>query len=192
MLVAIIGGSWLLWQNRELRTSLTQLQMAQEDWQHREQRLQAEATEQRARGEQLAERLAQEQSQRAQLEQAATLKSSQSTEIPFVLTAGTLRSTPETKRLIIPPEIRLVQLQLDFEKESAYQSYRVSLQNREGDEFWSQGKLRARATVSGQAVILSLPATVLAPGDYILKLSGAGAAGQIEEISSYAFRVVKR
>jgi hypothetical protein len=192
--VLIVGGAWLFWQNRELRMRLAQVQTAEENWTQREQQLQAEATEQHSRGERLVEQLTQEQNRRTQLEQeVATLKSSQPvTDTSFVLFAGVLRSTTETQRLVIFPRIQLVHLQLHFKPESRYPSFSAALQNREGDEIWRQSMLSASTMASGPVVKLSLPATILTPSDYIIKLAGVDATGQIEEISTYAFRVVKR
>jgi hypothetical protein len=187
------GASWLVIETTRLRGELKQFKTEQLALVQREQKLQAQVNQARGRSKQLAEQLEREKEQRTQLEQQ--LKNpplAQPTVVSFVLTASLLRSAEKTKQLVIPRGASFVQLQLDLESRIDYKSYRAVLETDEGEEIWSQDLTAARATQTGKAVVLRLPALVLDEGDYLLKLSGANAAGVFEEIDEYFFRVLKR
>jgi hypothetical protein len=48
----------------------------------------------------------------------------------------------------------------------------------------------AAAERDQRLAVLFVPASILRPGDYIVKLSGVGKSGQSEEVDVYAFRTV--
>jgi len=84
-----------------------------------------------------------------------------------------------------------VRLQLQLEA-GDYQSYRARLRTAEGDEMWRQDQLTPQPTRSGPAIIVNLPASRFRSRDYTIRLSGVTAEGEVEEVSSYYFRVEKR
>jgi hypothetical protein len=108
----------------------------------------------------------------------------------FVLTPGLIRNVDETRTLIIEGNVQ-VNLQLILET-GGYTSYRAMLRTAEGDEIWSQDRLKPRSTKSGQAIIVNLPASRFSSRDYTIKVSAVTTEGDVEEVSSYYFRVNRR
>ncbi len=108
----------------------------------------------------------------------------------FVLTPSLARDLNETRKLIIGGH-DWVRLQLHLE-ESDYKSYRAILRTAEGDEIWNQDQLTPRPTRSGQAIVIKLRASRFSNRDYTIRLGGVTAEGEVEEVSSYYFRVEKR
>lgn len=108
----------------------------------------------------------------------------------FVLTPSLARDIDETPKLIIEGNVQ-VRFQLNFEA-GDYQSYQALLRTAEGDEIWRQDQLTPRPTRSGPAIVVQLPASRFSSRDYTIRLSGVTAEGEVEELSSYYFRVEKR
>ena len=108
----------------------------------------------------------------------------------FVLTPSLARDSDETRKLIIAGNVQ-VRLQLNFEA-GDYASYRAVLRTAEGDEIWRQDQLTSRPTTSGPAVVVQLPASRFRSRDYTIRLGGVTTEGEVEEVSSYYFRVEKR
>jgi hypothetical protein len=185
IVLIVVGGAWWMEaRNKELRAQLAQLQAEQ-------QTLQRQIAGQRAYSDELSEQLQRERNEREQWEQElAQPRLPGRTIISFILPAGSLRGGHQQKRLAIPPSAHSVKLQLDGE--AGYKSYRAAIRTAGGDEVWSQTGLLARSTDWGLAVVLTVPASVLATGDYELALSGVTAQGEFEVVDYYRFTVVKR
>ena len=84
-----------------------------------------------------------------------------------------------------------MQFHLDLEADD-YPSYRAVLRTADDEEVWSQDGLSSQRTPAGKAVGLSLPASLLTSGDYLLTLRGVTARGDIEDAGQYVFRAVRR
>lgn len=205
----LLGGSWLVVDSLRRRTALEQPEAERAARRQQEQESRQRAGEQHARNDQLSN-----DAQRAQREQElanqqppedrgqasnrvprigerARQRAPRSTIASFMLTPGLVRDTGESNRLIITPGITVVRLHLSVE-EAVYQSYSAVLETVEGQEVWSRRGLRAQSNRSGKAVVMSLPANLLSQRDYILTLRGASAAGEVEDVGEYSFRVIKR
>jgi hypothetical protein len=149
------------------------------------------------RNTELSSALDREQNQRKELEQmAANLGSGKSSEIPTLipgqsqaivapldLSQGLVRDIGTNRKVKIPPHADLVQLQLKAPVED-YPRYRASLQRVGEGEVW--------AKTTAKPLSVRIPTDVLEPADYILGLKGITADGQIEELGSYYFRVVRK
>jgi hypothetical protein len=151
----------------------------------------------RKRNTELASALEQEQNQRKELEQmTANLSPGKRTETtalmpgqsraivsPLDLSQGLLRDIGTNRKVKIPPQADFVQPQLSLPVED-YSRYRASLQRVGEGEVWSE--------TTANLLSVRIPAKVLEPADYILELKGITANGQIEDINSYYFRVVRK
>jgi hypothetical protein len=149
------------------------------------------------RNAELSSALEQEQNQRKELEQmAANSGSGKSTEIPTLmpglskaivypldLSQGLLRDIGTNRKVKIPQQADFVQPLLSMPDEN-YPRYRASLQRVGEIEVWSE--------ITANPLSVRIPAKVLEPADYILELKGITANGQIEDINSYYFRVVRK
>ena len=92
------------------------------------------------------------------------------------------------------PESGVVELQLllraaaDDKSYKSYKNYQVTLQRVGGLSQYSIPALRAADTPAGLAVTVRIPARLLTPGTYRLKLSGLGADGLPPvELDEYTF-----
>lgn len=105
----------------------------------------------------------------------------------FLLSSGLLRAERAMATIRIPPESKLVALQLDLGLDE-YPEYRAALHLAGGDEVWTQAKLKARSARAGAMVVLTLPSQLLTPGDYYVKLEGVTDAEHPEILGWYDFR----
>jgi hypothetical protein len=109
----------------------------------------------------------------------------------FVLATGLLRSEGSVTRLAIPPDAPVIRLRLELPR-TEYPLYRAVLYDAQADEIWAQSKLTAQAGDGHAAVTVILPAQLLPPGDYQLKLSGTDRTGLSESVAACSFRVTAR
>ena len=88
----------------------------------------------------------------------------------------------------MPPGTDQVRFQLNL-KENSYVRYGIVLQTVGGTEVLSRQGLQAEKADPGWVLVLTAPARRLAPGDYMLTLSGVTRGGDRDEISTSIFRV---
>lgn len=182
LLVVFIGGAKLWRERAQLRAQLTATQPAQ-------QQRERELAGQRAAAQTQTEQRAAELAERARWRNAAPSPSATPQAQPpkvlaFVLSAGLLRGTGAPQPLAIPRGASQIELRMRLEA-SAYAAYQIQLRTVEGTEILSRSQLKPRA---GQLAVI-LPANKLRAGDYILTLAGMAAAGTVEEVNRYFFRV---
>lgn len=79
-----------------------------------------------------------------------------------------------------------MRLQLDGKRADTGAELRASLQNLNNQELWSQD-----VRVTGAGVLLTLPARVLAPGDYVIELKSRAAGAESAHGGEYYFTVVQ-
>src|SRR5262249_40283591 len=167
-----------------------------------EDRLRQHAQQERARADELNLKLEREIDENATLRQVLSKMQAQSrgqverppSVISLVLAPSIIvrDQAPGMKKLYLPPGARLLRLQLKFKGEVEYKSYQVTMLTAEGAERWSQDMLQAKRTGSGRSIVLSLPARILAPGDYVLRLKGYALDGTLEETGDYYYLGVRR
>jgi hypothetical protein len=195
LLAAALVGSWLVVENLRLRHRLQQAEAERAASRQQEQALRRQIEEQRARNERLLAELGREREDRQPPEQRpAESQVSRPKFATFTLAPGLVRDPNEVRQLSIPPGAGRVRLRLELEGGS-YQSYRAELgvlRGARAEEIWSQDGLKARPSEGGRVVVLSVPASLLSGGDYLLRLSGLTAAGNIEDLSEYSFQVERK
>ncbi len=108
----------------------------------------------------------------------------------FMLTPGLLRGAGELARVHIPSDSSLVTLLLDIGIDE-YPRYRATLFEAAGDEVWTHAKLQARTTPTEVVVPLTLPAELLASGDYYVRLVGVVDDETTAGFARYDFRVTR-
>ncbi len=114
------------------------------------------------------------------------------TDVREWLSSGLVRSVGgELKRVQIPAGTVLVRLRLELDG-TEYSSYRAALHQASGDEVWSQNNLNATAIDGREAIELTLPADLLQPGDYYVRLRGAAPQRDPVMLDRYDFRVRAR
>lgn len=189
----LLGATWLIVDTARLRSRMNEIEQRQATLTRREQELQAQIAAQRADRDQLAEELRRVQQQRDQLErELAALKPSEPNFALFVLPLSLRGSGDGPKEFTLPPGAQRVKLRVEFQSDP-YPSYRAELRTQSGDQqVWSSGKLRARREGGIKIIDLNLRASLFQPQDYLLNLKGVTDDGEIEDLSSYRFRVVKK
>ncbi|HEY7546660.1 MAG TPA: hypothetical protein VID27_17345, partial [Blastocatellia bacterium] len=187
-LVMAATSAWFIYRTVHLRGELEETEIARAREEERMERL---LTEERARNEQLAEELERERSKQnsspGKIEKPAV-----SAAVSVALKPGLEREGGKVRKLQLQPEVEQVRIQLDVRAEGDYQSYRASIQTPDGEEIWSRSRLRARNTPSGRFVFLSVDATILDAGDYVIILKGVKADHAIEDVGDYYLTIVKK
>ncbi len=194
LLLLALGGGWLLWQNRNLRSQLDQAQAEQS----RLQRQTEFANEQqRARGNELAAALDRERAEREKLQKELDQARAQQPPlaspafVSFLLSPGLIRGRGEPEKLLIPPTARQIRLRLDTGGDDDYRSFRAELRTMRGALIRSRDGLSKRATASGSVVPLTVAADALSPGEYELTLKGVTRRGDERDIGYYYFNILK-
>jgi hypothetical protein len=202
-LMVVIGVSWLVAETVRLRAQIARLDVEQQTRQHREELLQRQIADERARGGDLAAQLQHErewrerseevtrQLERDQSERGPTKPSSRPAIVSLALWPGIPRSGVDRPQLVVPLAARLVRLRIGLERGDEYKRFRVELRTREGQEVLSQNNLHAQAARAGQAVVLNLLASVLNAGEYELALKGVTDRDEVEDVGYYYFSVRK-
>ena len=110
---------------------------------------------------------------------------------PLVITLapGLLGSEGATQGLHVQPKGVDVKLQLELAR-PAFPKYRSQLL-RESEMLQTTEELKAEANGDQHIVPLTVPAEMLSPGNYQVRLSGVLNSGQDEFIDNYSFRVIK-
>jgi type II secretory pathway component PulM len=116
---------------------------------------------------------------------------------PSRLPVATLVLAPQLRSARQLPTVRLTdgtgELPVQLELEPVdYPSYEVSLIAARGDQRVWRGDRLTPTTIGGRNTIdLHLPATVLSPQDYLIRVSGIPARGGAEIVGEYRFTVVR-
>ncbi len=106
-----------------------------------------------------------------------------------LLAPGLLRGPGELERVIVPEGSELIRFQLDLGIDD-YESYRAALHDADGDEIWTQSKLRASESDDTVTLTLTLPSELLPHGDYYFRVSGVTRGGEPELVGRYHFRTL--
>lgn len=91
----------------------------------------------------------------------------------------------------VPPDTDEILLQLPINDQNA-ETYTASLFTDTGEEKLTQENLRIESTATGKAVTIGVPSSVLASGDYRVKIKANLKGGAVEDVASYSFRVFRR
>ena len=105
------------------------------------------------------------------------------------LKPGLSRDDENSNRFVIPTTEKIVQLRLQIGN-GQYQAYRAELQTGEGQEIVTLTDLKEKQINVERLIVIYLPARIVPPGDYQLRLTGVNQNNQPEYIGRYTFRVV--
>jgi anti-sigma factor RsiW len=109
--------------------------------------------------------------------------------VSLVFAIGSVRGLDDLPpTLKIPAGTEQVRLELNL-KENDYAQYGIALHAVGGTEILNRQGLQPNRTASGWRLELPLPADRVAPGDYMLTLSGTTRDGARDEVSKSLFRV---
>jgi uncharacterized membrane protein YciS (DUF1049 family) len=188
---------WLVFGTFRMRNEFIELQ-AQRAFQ--EDQLRQQAQQESARADELTLKLERKKDENATLRDELNKMQGRSeaqtrgvsTIVSIVLEPSMVRDQAlGMRKLYLPPSARLLNLRLKLKGQVEYKSYQVMLLTAEGAEKWTQDMLRPQRTGSGQSIVLSLPAGILAEGDYELRLKGHARDGTLEETGDYYYLSVR-
>jgi anti-sigma factor RsiW len=200
--LVVLGASWLVVDSIRLRSQLGRLSAAEQSAERRQQVLEQQLATEQGRGDDLTKQLQSEHEQREhseqlvgelqhELEQSPT-QPPQSTIASLMLLPGLARSGGTRPKLVIPGSARQVRIQVGIDPEDDYKSFSVDLHGPSGQSIWTQSSLPARHIRGGRAITLTLPATLLQPGQYELALKGLIPGGNPEDLAFHYFEVAKK
>ncbi|MCM3870958.1 MAG: hypothetical protein ND895_09740 [Pyrinomonadaceae bacterium] len=204
----LVAGSWLWSENMRLRQQISQSQGHPEAPGTRESELQKELEQQReaiaktemelTRLREERERLAAELKQQAPESQVAAGERSAPNQQPsprgvniasFILTPQ-MRGLQQVPVISIPVDTDRVSLQLELEPDD-FRDYRVVLIDQiTNRNIWSSSKIKATAS-DRKTLKVNLPASLLGPNAYVLRVTGVSTGNESEIVGDYRFRVVK-
>lgn len=191
----LLAGIWLVSDNFRLRNRLQQTRADLNTSNPREQELRSQLERQRSANSAIADELKNIKDQLALLKrrQAEPQKQSQNRDpgdlsIAHFDLAPQLRSIGRTGDTIsIPPGTDYVSFKLKLEP-GENGIYRAELKPQGGNQaIWKSGKLQTRSSDDARVTELRIPASLLAPGWYILELSALSSRAGVE--IGYTFRV---
>jgi hypothetical protein len=108
----------------------------------------------------------------------------------LTLNSGIPRGNGPDSSVVISSGTRLVRLYLASE-DHGYSKLNATLETLTGKKVWQAKNLTLHGGREAK-VDLTVPANILANGDYIVNLTGSAPSGKTETMNSYAFRVVRR
>jgi cell division protein FtsB len=191
-LLLLVGGGWLGFETLRLREQIRQNEADRIALQQRERALQAEIAQQQSNRAELDAKLREVKEERARLDQEREGLHQSEPKFAFLLLTRSVRGGGDAKELNIAPATETVKLRLEFESDD-YPSYRAELLTQPGDQLvWRNNKLKTRAKDGTKIIDLSLRADLFQSQRYQLNLKAVTASGEIEDLPSYSFKVVKK
>ena len=103
------------------------------------------------------------------------------------LMPGALRDGAATGEVNLPATATHLRLRLQLEADH-YQTYRAVVSTPEGARIWAGPASKDRVT-NANSLTLTLPASLLKRGDYVVEVTGAVAGGKFESAAGYSFHV---
>jgi hypothetical protein len=164
---------WLVLDNRTLRGRVTSAESSRDELVRDRQRREAEAR------------------QAAETAPPSAGRPPSPLTVAMLVLAPQLRSARQLPMVALTDGAKELPVRLDLEPVD-YPSYTASLvASSEDRQLWRADRLIAR-TIRGRPTLdLRLPATVLSPQDYLIRVSGVPARGASEIVGEYRFTVVK-
>lgn len=199
MLLLTVGLSiWTVVQNRRLQGQIARLETQQAADKSRSAELSQQLNAEKKNSEDRQKELEQSKIDEQELQIAfGDLQARQSKPdsiavfmAPVLLFAGLTRGGGGTINPVeVPTGVRTVPLLLDM-AHGNYTQLEGELIMADGSRHLKTLKLgRARKNGEGYAVLVTIPIRYLPPGDYGINLRGKNAAGEVEDIESFSFRV---
>ncbi len=183
VIVFVAGAS--VWQMRALRSSLETARSDNEALRQQQEAARRRIEELEGRTTALAGELARERENAPAPTPAGRTRATVAT---FVLAPGLLRSARGPVR-IEARGVDEVRLRLDLDPGIAAERFRAELRGADTRVLWVQEGLTAAPADAGSAVLMTIPAAALQPGEYEVVLSGADTGSGLEEVGRYYFDV---
>jgi ABC-type multidrug transport system fused ATPase/permease subunit len=199
--LVMLGIGWLIFELFSLRSQVNQAQKTRIALEQREKDLQELVEEQRSARSEVEQEL---ERMRAEKERVERQRESQIAGsrypaspaanpkiLPFRLSPPA-RSAGQVQKLSLLPATDFVILQAELEPDD-YPGYNAELLSLPGKMpiGWISEKLKSRAMGESRVLDIAIPANILKPGEYFLRLTGISDKGVAEGERGYQFKVVK-
>jgi anti-sigma factor RsiW len=190
-LVLAVAAALLGIECLRLRSALTASQQALASQSQKKQELEQQLADQRGNSARLERDL-----EALRIQQEQEPKNTPGDKLPpivaaFSLRLGLIRGNGEPQVLGIAPDADLVELRLDLGNVD-FKRYSAILQTPEGTQLWKQAEVRVRPSHTGKSTAIRVPAKLMPPGDYVLRLDGVSPSGESVEVSDSYFRVARK
>jgi hypothetical protein len=111
----------------------------------------------------------------------------------LILPGGGVRGEGQTGKVRFSSDVGTVILRVPLVTENDYHSYHATLQTGGGRALHTHPGLQPEIDAEyGSVIVFKVPAKLLRPGSYQVKLGGVNAAGQTQDIKAYPFQVEKQ
>lgn len=200
--VLLFGGAWLISEVVRLRNRVDQAQIQAAELEQRQRETTRQLDEERRRAAALSGEVpgpnndksavaSSGQEDRSDQQASSPDHRTNASVVTFILRPGLSRGTAQENKLIIPQGTQHVAFQLSF-SDAIHKSYRVVIGTAEGRAIFNTSGLKARSKTGANTLVIPVPASSFANGDYILTLSGLTADGVSEDIAEYAFNAHRK
>jgi hypothetical protein len=122
----------------------------------------------------------------------AASRSPETAAVGFVLTPGPARGDSSHDPLLLPRTAGAVRLHVDVPGDIERHRYHAVLRTPEGRDLLSEDVRAGGTGADRRRITVTVPSTVLFDGDYILTLQAFLPTGDREDVTSRAFRIVRR
>jgi len=109
--------------------------------------------------------------------------------LKIALISGSTRGDGAIQRVLVQPGVDSVQLEIELAR-NEYKSYSAELLTAENSSLTTTEGIKPDVTNGHGVVYFILPAQILKPGDYQVRLDGIAESGSKEPVDRYRFRVV--
>src|SRR5258707_99729 len=180
VIVVLASAVALVFQWRQLRNESQRLKTERAALEQQKQDLASQISDEQSRANQFAADLQNERSAKEKLNQELQdtkdkLAQYQSPTSPvtasILLFSGLSRAPNARNDLFAPAGAITLQLKLALDTDE-YDTYRVSIQSADGREVFSKEQMKANGRRSARTILCRVPSNRLAPGRYVVKLTG--------------------
>ncbi len=192
-LILLVAGSWLAVQNLRLRREMSAAQARNNELVQREQELQRELEGQRSVAAKISPQPLPGQEEREPDQARREVPDNRqpdSRAIIYLNLTPQLRGAQQKPTIALKPDTKLIAINLALEPDD-YSTYQITLLDQGNRQpVWSSRNLRSRTKDDSESLSIRLPASVLKPRAYLLRVTGI-AAGASDVIGDYPIQVVK-
>jgi hypothetical protein len=184
IVVAIGTSVWLLLDHRRLTAEVTSLQAERARLVSQER---IDADRARTEADRLARELAGQRAARELLARDIEARQRSGTIATVLLTPGTRGDRESAQSVLLAPDTRHIAIGLEI-GEASYDEFRIVVRTLSGEGVWQQNLSRPAPAVMPLTLTITLPATSLSPGDYLVVLQGRTRSSTYSDIGAYYFR----
>jgi anti-sigma factor RsiW len=200
-IMMLVGIGWMIVELSRLRSQVDQAQERRIALEQREKELQEMLEQQRSASSAIEKELERVREEKDRLERQMALER-QTTQSPTLLAnlrfvpfklAAPARTTEQVTTLTMPSGIDYVVMQVELDPDD-YPRYNAVLLTHPDKKpvGLRREKLKSKALGESRVIEIIIPATLLKPQEYLLKVTGISDRGVVEGERGYPFRVVKQ